>query len=417
MKAEFLGFFKKVGVVFAALMLMAGFLFSALPVSAQTAQAAVDLTARNLNRPGASDWSKSVLVGPSDQIEFSIQLRTIGAAPLYNCRVTVDLFGELNYILNSGRINGAQLADGITGYSGLNLGTLLAGETKNIIFRAQISRNYFYGGSVILNPYVNVRADNLSSAVQGRMEIIAGNQTAGTSINYSNDFYPIIYIEKRGANVSRGDLDYSYTTYASPGEIVEFAIKAKSSSNTLGILSGIWVSDRLPPEMTYVNNSTFIDGLAAADGIASGGIEIGTLAKGQTKTIKFRARISPMNLTSGETIGLANYASARSAGAKTLAETDALIVVSRDKYSSPAAAAPTAQPAVPAKTPDSNGEVLGAATVKTGPSQTIVIVSVFSLIISLFAYRKFRRDKILRPFKFWNDWQLKRNLRRLRKEK
>ncbi len=99
MNGKFLKISQKLGGFIVISSLTASFLFSVLPVSAQTAQAVISLTARNLNQSGPSYWSKSITAFPQDRIEFQIQIRSTGISPLYNARVSASLSWGLRYVL------------------------------------------------------------------------------------------------------------------------------------------------------------------------------------------------------------------------------------------------------------------------------------------------------------------------------
>jgi len=85
-------------------------------------------------------------------------------------------------------------------------------------------------------------------------------------------------VNKLGMNISKGGSVESSSITANPGDTVEFVVYVKSTSNTA--LTNVIVRDVLPNYMTYINNSTSVNNIVVADGIAGAGINVGTINPG-----------------------------------------------------------------------------------------------------------------------------------------
>ena len=55
--------------------------------------------------------------------------------------------------------------------------------------------------------------------------------------------------------------------------------------------NNVFVRDILPDRLLYNSGTTKIDNVATADGITSGGINIGSLSPGQSKTVYFEGTL------------------------------------------------------------------------------------------------------------------------------
>jgi len=90
---------------------------------------------------------------------------------------------------------------------------------------------------------------------------------------------------------------------ANPGDILEYEITFKNEGNT--VLNNVAVGDNLPPNMTYINGSTWLkngnfpNGINInSDNITNGGILVGNYNPGAVGYVLFRVQINP-NLAPG----------------------------------------------------------------------------------------------------------------------
>lgn len=116
---------------------------------------------------------------------------------------------------------------------------------------------------------------------------------------------PDLNIYKTVRNISRGESDFRESTDARPDDQVAFQLRIESVTNAE--VRNVNVSDALPYNLSYISGSTRIDGNSTSDGITSGGINIGSLAGRQTKSITFEVRVAQESYFSYGLNTLTNY--------------------------------------------------------------------------------------------------------------
>jgi uncharacterized repeat protein (TIGR01451 family) len=196
-----------------------------------------------------------------------------------------------------------------------------------------------------------------------------GTATCSTwvSVNTGNPTYNLS-ISKLGRNISRGQSTWYDSFVASPNEEVEFFIEVTNIGNAN--LTNVKVWDTLPDRVSIISDSTTIDGVSWGGDVIGAGLSLGTLATGQTRTIKFRAILFNNDSFSAGTTTLINsvYATADNVGQ---ISDQASIIVSK-------------------------GEVLGASVVTgTNLIPTLAVLMMLSFGIALVLYCRIREDKVL----------------------
>ena len=211
---------------------------------------------------------------------------------------------------------------------------------------------------------------NLSGS-ESRSNVNQGNYTY--SINCSNQYGSasdsvavnvVSQITQGVLSVSKQARDPVITTsqvyyenlYMVPAREVEFFIGVTNTGSSA--VNNLYLQDVLPSGMVYVYNSTTIEGVLTNDGIVSSGIYAGTILPGQTKTLKFRARLQDNTYFTQSLTQMTNTAYARGDNANQVQDTANVFVVKQ-------------------------GQVLGAATVDTGADGNVLAIiytSVFSAV-------------------------------------
>ncbi len=174
---------------------------------------------------------------------------------------------------------------------------------------------------------------------------------------------------------------YYENLYMIPSREVEFSIAVTNTGSTQ--IGNLYVQDSLPAGMTYVSGSTAIEGVLTSDGIVSGGIYAGTILAGQSKTIKFRARLQDNVYFTQSLTQMTNTAYARGDNASQVQDTANIFAVKQ-------------------------GQVLGAATVDTGAdgNTLAVLFSGLGAALSLSGFQVSRRiywKKRIREVRLTND--------------
>ncbi|MGC8880816.1 MAG: PKD domain-containing protein [Minisyncoccia bacterium] len=155
-------------------------------------------------------------------------------------------------------------------------------------------------------------------------------------------------ITKLGRNLTNGDRTYEKTLRLANGETAEFYI-AVSAINT--DLTNVVVKDILPFGFTYVNGTTKVNGVLQPDTITTSGLSLGNISKGTTKYITFQAIGSAV----GSYLTVTNTAEATANNQAKVTDSATIVF----------------------------GVVLGAATIKTGPADSLVFLLLLSLGISV----------------------------------
>ena len=235
-------------------------------------------TVRNISN--GSGFYNSVDADFGDEIEFSLEIHSTGDARAENVKVWDDLPSRLTYVSGSTRVDGSFRSDGIVS-GGIYIGDLDSGETRTVRFKVEVdSEDEFSSGTTTLTNYGYTRADNVSSIYDTAVVRVENEYDNGS---------PGLRIDKLIRNITSGS-GFSDTVNGKPNDEIEFSIRV-SSTGTEDV-ENVKVWDNLPSGLNYISGSTTIDGSFRSDGIVSGGIYIGDIIAGSSKTIKFRTRIS-----------------------------------------------------------------------------------------------------------------------------
>ncbi len=258
---------------------------------------AIAKTLRNVTR-GETALVRSTNADPNQEIEMSIRVDSNGVSPAQNVTVT-DFLDRMTYVAGSTRIDGAVAADGITA-GGLSLGAIPNGAARTVTFRATVrDASAFPVGTSVLTDTATASAANVALRQDTATVIV----TVGTTPTGTTS----LAVFKQVRNLTRAD-PLTKTTTADPTQELEFSVRI--DSNGTATAQNARLTDVLPFRLTYVAGSTRVDGVAVADGVASGGLSIGTIPNGQTRTVTYRARVADRSqFPVGQTV-LNNFATA-----------------------------------------------------------------------------------------------------------
>ncbi len=117
-----------------------------------------------------------------------------------------------------------------------------------------------------------------------------GNQTCSNNSCVTVTTGNNLTSTKQGRNLSSGNLTWSTNTSAAPSDILQFQITVKNNGSQL--INNVVVKDTFPVNLNYYNNLT-LDGVANSGNIISG-LNIGSIAAGQTKLIAYQAQVAPV---------------------------------------------------------------------------------------------------------------------------
>ena len=169
----------------------------------------------------------------------------------------------------------------------------------------------------------------------------------------------------RDPNITVSNVYYE-TLYLIPGREAEFSLTIANGYSYQAI--NVFLQEFLPSGLIYVSGSTMVDGIVSSDSLTTSGLYLGTLFSGQTKVVKFRARLQDNSYFSQSLTQLTNTASVRADNASQVQDTAIVYAVKQ-------------------------GQVLGAATVDPGADSTTlaVILTGLSSALSLSGFQISRR--------------------------
>ncbi|MBI3304819.1 DUF11 domain-containing protein [Candidatus Parcubacteria bacterium] len=281
-------------------------------------------TVRNVTRNEIS-FVKSTGADPAQELEFSIRIDSTGTTSAQNVTVS-DFLDRMTYVAGTTRLDNATTTDGIAS-GGLAIGPIPNGTSRTVMFRAQIrDASQFAAGTSVLTNTATASATNVPIRQDTATIIVTvgGIPPGGT---------PNLNIFKQIRNATRGE-SFAKSTSADPGQELEFSVRI--DSNGTAPTQNVRVADALPGRLTYLSGTTRIDGAAAADGIASGGLTLGTVPSSTTRTVTYRVRIADRSQFSvGQTV-LNNFATASADNTFSRQDTSSVLIsISSGSFGNP----------------------------------------------------------------------------------
>ncbi len=319
----------------------------------------INKMARNITQ-GYGLFSESIYANPGDEIEFSIRITSVGNETAVNSRLRDELPSRLTYIADTTTVDGILRNNDIVNSTGLALGDLVVGAFREVRFKARVNSG-LSGTNITVNNIAYAWADKTCSQINDSAQIIIS--PTSTTPTY------VLSITKSGKNITKGQTEWLDSISANPMDEIEFYIQVTNSGNA--DIGNVKIWDTLPENMSIITGSTTIDGVSWGGDVTGAGLNIGTLEKGKTKMIKFRARVAGNEKFNSTYTTLTNNAYATGNNVSQVSDAASVIV-----YRS--------------------GQVLGATSVKTGADiLKIVFISILSVIMALIIYCGLREDKLL----------------------
>jgi uncharacterized repeat protein (TIGR01451 family) len=137
----------------------------------QQASLSVAKTSRDLSITTASAYYQDLYTAPSRTIEFSIAVTGIGSYQSTDVTVRDYLPDAFIYQSGSATLDGYSITDGIVS-NGVNIGTVSAGQTRTVRFRALVRDNSYFTQAV--TKYVNTASasgGNTSGSTNGTANV------------------------------------------------------------------------------------------------------------------------------------------------------------------------------------------------------------------------------------------------------
>ena len=263
----------------------------------------IDKTVRNITQNSAE--LNSVNANLNDTLEFILRVTVNSSNYANNIRVWDTLPASLRYVSGSTTVDGTYRNDGIT-TGGITIGSYSGYRAIVVRFQVQIDNglgNPIYSANITNTGYAS--ADNIGQVSDQAFVIVT---TGGCTTNCSYQ----LSVQKLGRNISKADSTNHTNVIANPSDTIEFTVTVQNTSSST--INNVMVRDVLPGGLSYINRTTSLNGIQIADGIVSGGINIGTLAPHQIATIRYDAVANDKNYFAKGTTKLINYAYARADG-------------------------------------------------------------------------------------------------------
>ena len=202
-----------------------------------------------------------------DRIRYTITFRNMSDIEMYNVKITDQLPSSVDVIATS-IVPFPQQGESLE--TGVTIGRVPAGASRTLTFAATVK-------SDVSEDIVNrAFADFNFRDSQG------SEQSASTPITTVTTT-----VENAGITVEK-TANKSYIT--TNGEEVEFTIKVTNNSSR-GI-SDLVVTDNLPENLAYVENSTSVNGAKPINADPADGVYIGNLRSGASVTVKFSVKVN-----------------------------------------------------------------------------------------------------------------------------
>lgn len=240
---------------------------------------------------------------PNETVEFVIRITGGGNAAVDNVTIFDSLPAGLLYVSGSTTADGVQKGDGITS-ANIPIGTLSPGQIATVRFRATVSNesNFALGTTTLTN--VATAQGSFVAPVSASAFV---NVTRTQPIIIDNQTYQMA-IQKYGRNITKGETAELSGVTASPNDTIEFIVRLRSQSSVR--LNNVIVQDILPAGLSYIPNTTSLNGVIVNDGIISG-LNIGSLDPNQEAIIRLSVRVNgPASFSPGNT-SLINTVQAR----------------------------------------------------------------------------------------------------------
>ena len=240
--------------------------------------------------PSENEWHETVTAVAGTTVDYRIRFTNTGNTTLKNVVISDTLPQNMSYVKGSSLLDGKALADGVVDAKGVNIGSVAAGKTVTLTFKALVDET-------LKSKCEDSTLTNTAKGKYNNDDKTTKSDTAVVKVNGRK-----CEEEKPGFKIDKmvqlnGGSEWSEVVTAKAGDKVRYRIQFKNTGNTT--LKNVVIRDVLPAGLTYVKGSTVLynkantDGKTLADGIVSDkGINIGDYAAGAEATVYFYATVN-----------------------------------------------------------------------------------------------------------------------------
>ncbi len=255
------------------------------------------------------DFFSNVTAKPGDTVTYKVTFKNTGTKDLTNVTFRDQLPDGVTLVAGSAKLTAStgktlNVSDAVV-VNGVNVGKMSEGVTGTLTYKVKLNTNIVANGKCGTNSFKNlIRATTDQT----------GTKTGEATIKVEKiceEESPNFTIEKKVQ--LKGGNSWEEAVEAKADAQVRFMIEFKNTGNVE--LKNVIIRDTLPSGMTYENGSTVLynnankGGKTLGDGIISkSGINIGTVAKGETAVIYFYAKVNKSYAESCKAATLTNVA-------------------------------------------------------------------------------------------------------------
>lgn len=228
---------------------------------------------------GSTNFVESVNAVNNDIVRFRLIVSNNSGVSADNVKVWDGLPSGLTYIDNSTTLDGAAQSGNAVVNSGITLGTMTNGSTHTVIFNVRVNSS-----SATLVNYGRANINGTGQVEDPATVVVGGVSNTTLSLD---------------KQVARGENGTSYyeSVSAENSEYVRFRMVVRNTGTVRA--NNVQIADNLPSGLTYVSNSTYLDGVRQNDIITSGRLDLSSMDPGVSRTVTFNARV---NTSSNSTI-------------------------------------------------------------------------------------------------------------------
>jgi uncharacterized repeat protein (TIGR01451 family) len=232
---------------------------------------------QNVTKSGKA--GAKITASPGDLIKYSVKVTSTGKNEVKNTLVKASIPGKIVFQDGSLTVDGQRMSGDFFG-RGLDIGTLVAGQSKTVSFETKV---------VTQSQFAPNSQETLTSSVmvQG-VGVMAKTGSVSLTVG-AGKVVSEMSLDMNARNITK-NTGLSRNLEVNPGDTVEFRLVALSTGE--GAASGVKIADSLPGAFEYIAGTTKIDGSFAVDGIVGGGISLGNLERNSSRVIVFSAKVS-----------------------------------------------------------------------------------------------------------------------------
>jgi uncharacterized repeat protein (TIGR01451 family) len=240
---------------------------------------------KNITKPD-HDYLKEGTAWPKDILEYKINFSNPGSSTALDVKIKDILPNYLTYISGSTFLyesenQGLQLPDQIT-TEGVSIGDIQPDDHGYILFRVKVDACPPAGTHRLVN-LAKIWASNVSEK----------HDTAVTILTVTPPPPPVLTIDKKVANITRGETTFVDANTAYAGDILQYRITFENVGKSLA--TNVIIKDELPGSVTFLSGSAmayvYAGSIALSDAVVEKGVNLPNLAAGDNGYFTLKVKV------------------------------------------------------------------------------------------------------------------------------